>query len=214
MQTWRSLLLTFRWCIYNEGSPAQKQRDFVPLEGDMDVLPPFLETGILRACRQSFEESIHVMYTRNVFAVIVKASPGLEDVRFRFGGYLDFSRIKRLRLEMQFRANKEDEEFPSHHYKGSRFCSYSTRSTFPFAFMPRLQSIQVYVTFANGFMPHTAMKLAEEFARCWRECLRFADPLRDLIRAVPARVDVEWGLTGEQKERGDFGGQAVVIRRC
>ena len=60
-----------------------------------------------------------------------------------------------------------------------------------------------------------AARFADEFNRSWRSIPRYLGPMRELlvaIAALPEGVNVLWGVTEEQEQREDFGGQACVAK--
>jgi hypothetical protein len=191
--------------FYNfaNSTPATKARLAKPVSG----IPELLETGILQACKQTYREGKHILYTLNSFDAIMEHFPSrstLSATGNEFPQGVDISRIRYLRLEVQL--CKPD-------------YSYTTpvilRDSFaPLRNMHGLVSLQIVVTFRNEWGPDLEKESimdAALFNRCWSITTIYNEAMRSLISSIPKNVEkVTWGLTKAQKEVGDYGGIGVA----
>lgn len=171
-------------------------------------LPPLLETAILRACHQTFEEGIHVLYTLNTFSVILCLNIHVNPFDTRLPHGVDVSRVQRLRVEIQLFSNPQDGG------PRSRIGLFRDKTWSAFRRMVGLKYLQIIVTFGDE---KAAVGLVYLFNRAWHQMPYFTNIMRDLVSAIPKGIEVQCGLTKEQKDMCNFGGfepvKGCVLRK-
>ena len=161
---------------------------------------PFLEANILRTCRQVYSEGSHILYTMNAFAVIATqdAKNHCQLFSHNFPHGLDVSRIRHLRIEFQFVPNE------LYRISGTAKGIWS-----PFRNMQELKNLQFCVTIRSRRA--TIVQLWVAFHHGWRSIAKYSRTMRDIIAEIPVEIEnVSWGLTKEQKEKGDFSSKVYV----
>jgi hypothetical protein len=171
---------------------------------------------------------MHILYTLNNFAIMVvdpafdsDFNVGLDTPACsrRFVDALpvgtDISSIRQLRIELQLSGPKDYDPIigPTHsEYRYFRPCIWV-----PFCMMRDLRSLQIFVTFRGdrqdrrSSQSNNAKQSKEWFERCWRILPAYTNTMRDLVAAIPKHVEtVTWGLSKEQKVKGDYGGLTYV----
>jgi hypothetical protein len=190
---------------------------------------PLLETSILRVCRQTRQEGMHILYTLNNFAIMVVDPAFDPDFNVDLGTPArsrrlvdalpvgtDISSIRQLRIELQLSGPEDYNPIigPTHSiYRYFRPCIWV-----PFCMMRDLKSLQIFVTFygdrQNSQSSQSIIKANQSkawFERSWRILPAYTNTMRDLVAAIPKHVEtVTWGLSKEQKVNGDYGGLTYV----
>jgi hypothetical protein len=157
-------------------------------------LPALLETTILRVCRQTHAEAHQVMYLENTFIIMFYLHQRPRPFHTMFPSGINVSLIRSLHIEIQLNLFLAEPRYPT------AFARASTWTTF--GKMPHLKTVQLVVTFHKPLDPGEARL----FAHDWRPISSCDNALQELVAAIPGHVQVQYGLTEEQTERGDYGG--------
>jgi hypothetical protein len=132
-RTKKSIALEKRYYILNDNDATVER-----FKKRVCELSPLLETAILRAYRQTYNEGTDTLYRKNMFAIIVPENQRKQDIAVRFPRGIDFSRIQRLRLEIQVK------------YRSAREVDFHIPRRMPWAFthdMEAIKNLQLVVSF-------------------------------------------------------------------
>lgn len=158
----------------------------------MHTLPPLRDTTILRVCKQIHDEARDYLYSTTTFAVITPTVTIVSNTTgspFQecFPGSIQLARIQKLRLEILL-VDTTKPDYTALNFVDEVFSS--------FKLMRDLVKLQVVVTYwTTPSDTPTALQ---------------RDHLLRIAQAIPAHVEVTWGMTERELEVGDYSGHNPI----
>jgi hypothetical protein len=128
-----------------------------------------------------------VFYSKHMFSIDLQVNQQLPSMNsFR---WLNFARVTKLQLELQFDSRPNDYRAPQYH----------TFDSFSFTGMKSLRSLQICVTIQNTGKRFFDRRSTKDFHGAWHLSPYFTLNMRNCIAAIPAEVEsLTWGLTKEK----------------
>ncbi|KAF1953610.1 hypothetical protein CC80DRAFT_494505 [Byssothecium circinans] len=163
----------------------------------VDQMGSLLTIQMLLLNKETSEEALNIMYGTNVFTIMFPLDQQHDPFHTLFPFGVHINRIQRLRIEIQMNPSIQPHSviMRSGWVRGTTWSSFKK--------MANLKHLRVVVTFRS---PNFATEHAALFNGAWRRMSYYNNHMRDLIAAIPRGVNVQCGLTKEQRDRGDYGG--------